>query len=61
MFRGVLRRFELRFLCLLIVCVFLSPQSLYEEAAANERSEGDAEELLCLPQTQKLEVVATVH
>ncbi len=36
-------------------------QSLSEEAAAAERSEGDAEELCRLPQTQELAVVAAVH
>ena len=36
-------------------------QSLYEEAAAAECTESDAEELCCLPQTQELAVVATVH
>lgn len=36
-------------------------QSLYEEAAAAERSEGDAEELCCLSQTQELAVVAAFH
>lgn len=36
-------------------------QSLYEEAAAAERPESDAEELRRLPQTQELAVVAAVH
>lgn len=36
-------------------------QSLYEEAAAAQRSEGDAEELCCLPQAAELAVVAALH
>ena len=45
----------------LILFILILSQSLYEEAAAAERSEGDAEELCCLPQTQELAVVAAVH
>lgn len=41
--------------------ILITSQSLYEEAAAAERSESDAEELCCLPQTQELAVVAAVH
>lgn len=36
-------------------------QSLLEEAAADERSESDAAELRCVPQTQELAVVASFH
>ena len=41
--------------------VLLTSQSLFEEAAAAECYEGDAEELCCLSQTQELAVVATFH
>lgn len=39
----------------------VNSQSLSEEAAAAECSEGDAEELFCVPQTQELAVVAAFH